>query len=54
MEVDGLPTPEQQAQIEEAIATSSFLIVFVEPGNTAWVASCNDPAPWETADYVSH
>lgn len=48
------PTPEQQSEIDRAIKAGRMMIVFCALGDTAWVASCNGPAPWETIDYVSH
>ncbi len=46
MEVNECPTPDQQAKIDAAIASGSFLVVFVAKGNTAWVAG-HGPPPWE-------
>ncbi len=48
MEVDGLPTDEQAALIERCARTDRRLMVFCEPGNTAWMPGCGVP-PWKVA-----
>ena len=45
MQVDGLPTAEQTAMIERCTSTGRRLIVFYDPGNTAWLAGYGVP-PW--------
>ena len=46
MEVQGPPTDEQAAQIERCARAGRRLMVFCEPGNTAWMPGCGSP-PWE-------
>lgn len=46
MEVDGLPTDDQTATIERCTRTGRRLIVFCEPGNSAWMPGYGVP-PWE-------
>ena len=45
-EVDGLPTADQTAMIDRCARTGRRLIVFCEPGNTAWMPGYGVP-PWE-------
>ena len=52
MEVDGAPTPEQQATIEHCTRTGRRLVVFCMPGDTAWMPGYGVP-PWEVDD-ASH
>lgn len=40
------PTPEQQAEIDNAIMTGRMMIVFVVHGDTAWIADADIPPPW--------
>lgn len=40
------PTPEQQTEIDKAIKQGRMMIVFIEKGNTAWIAGADVP-PWE-------
>lgn len=47
MDVDGKPTPNQQTEIDHCTRTGRMLVVFYEPGNTAWVPGLGKPAPWE-------
>lgn len=47
LDVTDRPTPEQQAEIDKAIKTGRMMIVFVERGDTVWIAGCGKPAPWE-------
>ena len=46
MEVQGMPTDEQAAQIDRCAGTGRRLVVFCEPGNTAWMPGSGSP-PWE-------
>lgn len=46
MEVDGVPTQEQQATIDHCARTGRRLVVFYDPGNTAWMHGFGPP-PWE-------
>lgn len=46
MEVDGVPTPEQQTTIDHCTRTGRRLVVFYDPGNTAWMHGFGPP-PWE-------
>ncbi len=47
LDVTVCPTPEQAEQIEQATRTGRMCIAFYEPGQTAWIAGCSKPAPWE-------
>jgi hypothetical protein len=47
MDVDGKPTPDQQTEIDRCTRTGRMLVVFYEPGNTAWVPGLGEPAPWD-------
>lgn len=44
--VDSEPTPEQQAEIDHCTRTGRRLVVFYDPGNTAWMPGFGAP-PWE-------
>lgn len=44
------PTPEQQGEIDSAIKTGRMMLVFVARGDTAWIAGCGKPAPWDEQD----
>ena len=46
MTIDERPTDDQQAEIDQAIAANDLLFVFVEKGDTCWVAGLGAP-PWE-------
>ena len=46
LQVDTVPTPEQQATIDHCTRTGRRLIVFFMPGDTAWLVGCGAP-PWE-------
>lgn len=46
LDVDTSPTPEQYKVIEQCERTNRRLLVFFEPGNTAWLAG-NGAPPWE-------
>ena len=46
LQVDGTPTPEQAAQIGHCTRTGRRLVVFYDPGNTAWMPGYGVP-PWE-------
>jgi len=47
MEVRGWPTAEQEQTIAHAMQIGSRLLVFVEPGDTVWMAGDGEP-PWKT------
>lgn len=49
MEVDTLPTAEQQAKIDQCARTGRRLAVFFNPGDTLWLAGCGVP-PWMDDD----
>ena len=44
--VNSEPTPEQQATIDHCTRTGRRLVVFYDPGNTAWMPDAGTP-PWE-------
>ena len=44
--VNSEPTPEQQATIDHCTRTGRRLVVFYDPGNTAWMHGFGPP-PWE-------
>ena len=46
MQIDAAPTPEQQDAIDHCTRTGRRLVVFYDPGNTAWLPGCGVP-PWE-------
>lgn len=46
MRIDGVPTPAQQATIDHCTRTGRRLVVFYDPGNTAWMHGFGPP-PWE-------
>ena len=52
VEVDGVPTPEQQTTIDHCIRTGRRLVVYYNPGNTAWMPGFGAP-PWE-ANHANH
>ena len=45
MRIDGVPTPAQQATIDHCTRTGRRLVVFYDPGNTAWMHGFGPP-PW--------
>lgn len=53
LSVTDRPTPEQQAEIDRATNTGRRLIVFYEPGMTAWMPGYGVP-PWETDEGAKH
>ena len=52
MEIDGLPTDDQTAMIYRCTRTGRRLVVFHDPGNTAWMPGYGVP-PWEV-DHAHH
>ena len=46
MQVNEMPTDEQAALIERCTRTGRRLVVFYDPGNTAWMPDAGT-APWE-------
>ncbi len=46
MQVTTAPTAEQQAKIDQCARTGRRLIVFFNPGDTAWMPGYGVP-PWE-------
>ena len=47
LDVDGHPSPEQLDALERAHKSGRRLVVFYEPGNTAWLAGASVLPPWE-------
>lgn len=45
MEVDGVPTPEQQAAIDHCTRTGRRLFVYCNVSSAAWMPGCGTP-PW--------
>ena len=52
LQVDNAPTPEQQATTDHCARTGRRLVVFYDPGNTAWMPGYGVP-PWEV-DHAKH
>ena len=52
LRIDTAPTPEQQATIDHCSRTGRRLVVFYDPGNTAWMPGFGAP-PWE-ANHANH
>ena len=46
LSVNDRPTLDQQATIDECTRTGRRLLVFFDPGNTAWMLGLGAP-PWE-------
>ena len=46
MQVNERPTDEQAALIDRCTKTDRRLMVFCEPGNSAWMPGCGVP-PWD-------
>ena len=46
LRIDAAPTPDQQATIDHCSRTGRRLVVFYDPGNTAWMHGFGPP-PWE-------
>lgn len=46
LDVTDRPTPEQQATIDDCARTGRRVLVFYDPGNTAWLVGYGAP-PWE-------
>ena len=44
--INGLPTGDQTAMIDRCTRSGRRLLVFCEPGDTAWMPGCGSP-PWE-------
>ena len=44
LQIDTAPTPEQQATIDHCTSTNRRLMVFYDPGNTAWMPGCGVPS----------
>ncbi len=48
LQIDNAPTPEQQGTIDLCTRSDRRLMVFYDPGNTAWMPGCGVP-PWEVS-----